>query len=413
MPERQLCPVADLLGLIRRQQQSDLMWAGQLLIAAAAVALLWALHRLRVRELVLRERQFREAIDTMPAMAYIMMPDGTRTFLNQRLRDYTGLGADDHIPIAPTPVVHPDDVELVRTAWQRAFATGENVEYELRIRGPDETYRWFFTRAVAARDKHGKVTKWYGVTTDIEDRKRSELERERLRALEAELAHLNRVSTMGELTASLAHEITQPITAIVSNASAAVRWLERDPPDCAGASRSTKRILEDGARAVEIIDRTRSLYKKAPPRREPFDLNASIRDMLVLIESRATRHAVSIHTALAPDLPETTADKVQLQQVLLNLMLNAIEAMNESGGELTVTSALDEDGHLRCSVSDTGVGLPPEHADDIFRAFFTTKPHGTGMGLAISGSIIESHGGRLWASANKGRGATFLFTLPC
>ena len=389
------------------------MWAVQVLIVTAAIALLWALHVLRVRELVLRERRFREAIDAMPAMAYIMMPDGTRTFLNQRLRDYTGLGADDHIPIAPVPVVHPDNVELVRAAWQRAFATGEDVEYELRIRGPDGTYRWFFTRAVAARDKHGKVTKWYGVTTDIEDRKRSELERERFRALEAELAHVNRVSTMGELTASLAHEITQPITAIVSNASAAVRWLERDQPDCAGACRSAKRILEDSARAAEIIDRVRSLYKKAPPRREPFELNASVRDMLALIDDQATRHAVSIRTALAPDLPETTADRVQLQQVLLNLMLNAIEAMNESGGELTLTSELDEAGHLRCSVSDTGVGLPPDHTDQIFTAFFTTKSRGTGMGLAISGSIIESHGGRLWARANKGRGATFLFTLPC
>jgi signal transduction histidine kinase len=287
------------------------------------------------------------------------------------------------------------------------------VEYELRIRGPDGTYRWFFTRAVAAKDKHGNVTKWYGVTTDIEDRKRSELERERFRVLEAELAHVNRVSTMGELTASLAHEITQPITAIVSNASAAVRWLERDQPDCAGACRSAKRILEDSARAAEIIDRIRSLYKKAPPRREPFDLNASIRDMLVLIDDQASGHAVSIRTALAPDLPETTADRVQLQQVLLNLMLNAIEAMTASGGELTVTSELDEDGNLRCSVSDTGVGLPTKDTGQIFTAFFTTKPQGTGMGLAISRSIIESHGGQLWAMANKERGATFLFTMPC
>jgi len=383
----------------------------QVLTVAAALALLWALL-LRVRALMLREQRFREAFDAIPAMAFIVPPDGRRSFVNQWCRDFTGLAADSEHSAARNYALHPDDVELNRTMWAQAIATGEPIEFESRIRRTDGTYRWFLTRGVPVKDEHGRVTKWCGIATDIEDRRRAEHERERLRALEAELAHINRVSTMGELTASLAHEIAQPITAMATNAGAALRWLERDQPDLAGVSRSVKRILEDGARAHELIDRVRSMYKKVPVRHEPADVNAGIRDVLSLIQYEAERHCVSIHAVLAPDLPSTTADRVQMRQVLMNLMLNAIEAMKDSGGELTVTSERDEHRHLKCSVSDTGVGLPVEHGDRIFDAFVTTKPTGSGMGLAICKSIIESHGGRLWATANAGPGATFQFTLP-
>ncbi|HTA74460.1 MAG TPA: ATP-binding protein, partial [Gemmatimonadaceae bacterium] len=190
-----------------------------------------------------------------------------------------------------------------------------------------------------------------------------------------------------------------------------LRWLGRDQPDLTGVSRSVKRIVEDGARANELIERVRSLYKNVPVRHEPSDMNDGIRDVLSLIQYEAERHGVSIRAVLAPNLPPATADRVQMRQVLLNLMLNAIEAMKDSGGTLTVTSECDEPGHLKCSVSDTGVGLPAEHGDRIFDAFVTTKPTGSGMGLAICKSIIESHGGRLWATANEGPGATFHFTL--
>jgi PAS domain S-box-containing protein len=384
----------------------------RVLIAVAALALLWALHLLRVRVLTLRERRSREVLDTLPAMAFINLPDGTRSFVNQWMRNYNGLNADEVVVDARRRVVHPDDIERVTGIWQRAFATGEAMEYELRIRGSDGTYRWFFSRVVPVKDQHGQVTKWCGIATDIEDRKQAEHERERLHALEAELAHINRVSTMGELTASLAHEIAQPITAMVTNASAALRWLGRDQPDLTGVSRSVKRIVEDGARANELIERVRSMYKKVPVRHEPSDMNDGIRDVLSLIQYEAERKSVSIRAVLTPDLPPMTADRVQMRQVLLNLTLNAIEAMKDSGGELTVSSALDDPGHLRCSVSDTGVGLPAEHGDRIFDAFVTTKPTGSGMGLAICKSIVESHGGRLWATANDGPGATFQFTLP-
>ena len=378
-------------------------------VVAAALALLWALH---VRQLTLRERRFREVLDTLPAMAFIMRPDGTRSFVNQSARDYTGTGPDVETSSARSRVLHPDDVEQMDAAWQRALATGEPVEFESRIRRTDGTYRWFFTRAVPVKDQHGQVTKWCGISTDIEDRKQAEHERERLRGLETELAHINRVSTMGELTASLAHDIAQPITAMVTNASAALRWIERDQPDVTGVSRSVKRILEDGARANELIDRVRSVYKKVPVRHEPSDMNAGIRDVLSLIQYQAERHCVSIRAVLAPDLPYASADQVQMRQVLLNLTLNAIDAMKDSGGELTITSERDDHGDLTCSVRDTGVGLPAEHGDRIFDAFVTTKPTGSGMGLAICKSIIESHGGRLWATANEGPGATFHFTLP-
>ena len=217
---------------------------------------------------------------------------------------------------------------------------------------------------------------------------------------------------MGELAASLSHELKQPITATIMNAKSSLRWLKRDQPDLEEACEATDRIVEDGKRAGDIINRLRSLYKKSPPKRELVDVNEIVREMVVLLRGEANRYAVSVRMDLAAGLPKITADRVQLQQVLMNLMLNAIEAMKETGGVLTVKSQPEEDSRVMISVSDTGVGLPDQKADEIFNAFFTTKPQGSGMGLSISRSIVESHGGRLWATANSGRGATFHFTLP-
>jgi signal transduction histidine kinase len=287
--------------------------------------------------------------------------------------------------------------------WAQALP--EPFEEEMRIRRTDGEYRWFLSRAVPLRDKRGRVVKWYGAATDIEDRKRAE-------GLQAELAHTNRVSTMGELVASIAHELAQPITATTNNAKASLRWLQRDPPDLTQVRKGTESIIEAGIFASEIINRLRSLYKKAPPKRELVAINEVIGEMVLLLRGEANGYAVSIRTDLAADLPKITADRVQLQQVLMNLMLNGIEAMKETGGVLTVKTGRGEGGQVLISVSDTGVGLPAERADEIFNAFFTTKPQGSGMGLAISRSIVESHGGRLWATSHDGRGATFHFTLP-
>jgi C4-dicarboxylate-specific signal transduction histidine kinase len=247
---------------------------------------------------------------------------------------------------------------------------------------------------------------------DITERKRTEEERERSRQLEADLARINRMSMMGELAASLGHEINQPIGAAAVNAGACLRWLQREPPEIEEARQTASRIVSDLARVGDIIQRNRSLYRRGTPRREPIDLNEIIRQMVVLLHDAANGQSISIQTDLDAALPTTTADHVQLQQVLMNLMLNGIEAMKDESGELSVTSTRTEDGQLLISVSDSGTGLPGEERERIFEAFFTTKPQGTGMGLSISRRIIESHGGRLWASPKTGRGATFQFTLP-
>jgi signal transduction histidine kinase len=245
------------------------------------------------------------------------------------------------------------------------------------------------------------------------ERKLAREERERLRQAQADLAHINRVTTMGELTASLAHEIRQPISAAATNAKTCLRWLGRDDPDVAEAREAASRIVKDVTRAADIISRISLLFKKGAQQHELVDANELIREMIALLRSEANRYSISIGTELAEYLPKVMADRVQLQQVLMNLMLNGIDAMKDTtdGGELTVKSEAG-DGELLISVSDTGAGLPPEKSDQVFRAFFTTKNNGTGMGLPISRSIIESHGGRLWVNDTSGRGATFQFTLP-
>jgi C4-dicarboxylate-specific signal transduction histidine kinase len=234
------------------------------------------------------------------------------------------------------------------------------------------------------------------------------------REAQAELARVSRVTTMGELTASLAHEVNQPIAAAVTNANTCLRWLTRDHPDVEEAREAASRIVKDGTRAAEIIKRIRLLFKKGSPERELVDVNEVIREMIVLLRSEATRYNISVRTELAADLHQVLGDRVQLDQVMRNLIVNSIDATKEVDGarELAVKSQRTEKEEVLVSVSDTGVGLPPHQADQIFNAFFTTKPHGTGMGLRISRSIVESHGGRLWAADNSPRGASFHFALP-
>jgi C4-dicarboxylate-specific signal transduction histidine kinase len=250
-----------------------------------------------------------------------------------------------------------------------------------------------------------------GAVRDVTERTRAE---EALRQAQADLTRANRVSSMGELTASLAHEVNQPITAAITDANTCLRWLTRDQPDLDEARAAASRIVQDGRRAGEIVNRVRLLFKKGTPQRELVDLNEIVREMMLLFHSEAIQFAVLVRTELAADLPQVMGDRVQLQQVLMNLMMNSIDAMKDVDGtrELTVQSQRGEDGQVLISVSDTGVGLPPQHADKIFNAFFTTKTHGTGIGLRISRSIVESHRGRLWAIDNPPRGARFCFTLP-
>jgi C4-dicarboxylate-specific signal transduction histidine kinase len=236
---------------------------------------------------------------------------------------------------------------------------------------------------------------------------------EALRQTQSDLAHVNRVSTMGELTASLAHEVNQPIAAAITDASTCLRWLTRDPPDTEEAREAASRAVKAANRAAEIVSRVRLLFKKGTPQREFVDVNEVVREMIVLLHSESTRYSIAVFSDLATDLPQVMGDRVQLQQVLMNLMINSIDAMKgvDAKRELTIKSKRTENEELMVSVSDTGAGLPPQQADQIFNAFFTTKSHGTGMGLRISRSIVESHGGRLWATDNPPRGASFHLTL--
>jgi PAS domain S-box-containing protein len=308
--------------------------------------------------------------------------------------------------------LHPDDRPDTMTALQNAIRAG--VDYDIqgfRICLPDGTVR--FLRTIGHHNSSQGVGEYVGITMDITERKRAEEERERLRQLEADLAHINRVNMMGELAAALAHEIKQPIAASITSANACLRWLAHDPPDLERARAAAARIEQEGNRAADIINSLRSFYKTGTPtERQPVDVKGAIREMTALLRTEAARHSVTIRAQYEADMPHILSDRVQLQQVLMNLMLNAIEAMKDTGGELTIRSGANAEGHLTVSVSDTGVGLPAEGVDLIFDPFHTTKPQGTGMGLTITRSIVESYGGRVWATANQGPGATFHFTLP-
>jgi C4-dicarboxylate-specific signal transduction histidine kinase len=306
--------------------------------------------------------------------------------------------------------VHPEDAALVRQTIERAARDGKDFDHEYRLVMPDGSVKYVHVVTHGLRGESGSI-EFVGAVMDVTGRKRAE---EALRQAQADLTRVSRVTTMGELTASLAHEVNQPIAAAVTNANTCLRWLTRDQPDLEEARAAAMRIVKDGTRAAEIISRVRLLFKKSPPERESVDVNEVIREMIVLVRGEATRYSISLRTGLAADLPPVMADRVQLQQVLMNLMMNAIDAMKDVEGtrDLDINSQRTEHEQLLLSVSDTGGGLPPQQEDQIFDAFFTTKPHGTGMGLRISRSIVESHDGRLWATANPGRGATFHLTLP-
>jgi PAS domain S-box-containing protein len=307
--------------------------------------------------------------------------------------------------------IHPTDRDRVGARWETMVRARTDFEDEYRIVLPDGAVRHIHVVGHPVFSASGELIELVGTHVDVTERKRAEEERERLQLLQADLAHINRVNMMGELTASLAHEIRQPITAVITSADACLRWL-RNPPDLERARLAVARIKEDGTRAADVISHLRSFYKKgASPEREMVDVNQVIREIIVLLHNEASRNSVSVRPELGEEIPKVMADRVQLQQVLMNLMLNAIEAMKETGGGLTIRSQLKQDGQLLISVGDSGVGLPAGSADRIFDAFYTTKPLGSGMGLAITRSIVESHGGRLWATANDGPGTTFNFTL--
>jgi len=309
--------------------------------------------------------------------------------------------------------IHPDDRAQVVESFESARRAGKDFEAHFRLVLPDKTTKYVHGVGHPLFNASGGLIEFAGTLVDVTERRRADEERERLRQVQADLAYLSRVTTMGELTASLAHEIRQPIAAAVTDANTCLRWLVRADPDVEEGREAARRVVKDVTRAADIISSIGVLFKKGAAPRELIDVNQLIREMIVMLRSEANRHDISMRTALDPDLPHVMAARVQLQQVFMNLMLNGIDAMKETSGahELTIKSEAGN-RQLLISVSDTGAGLLPEHADQIFDAFFTTKHQGIGMGLPISRSIVESHGGRLWVTANSDRGATFQFSLP-
>jgi PAS domain S-box-containing protein len=371
-------------------------------------------ERKRAEERLLEsEARFQVMADTAPVLIWMTGTDALCNYFNKPWLDFTGRTMEQEVGTGWVEGVHPDDVQGCFDCFLPAFHARKPFRMQYRLRRADGEYRWVIESGIP-RYAGGEFAGYIGSNIDITDLKRAEAERERLRQVQAELAHINRVTTMGELAGSIAHEIKQPIAAAHTSADACLRWLGRDQPDIKKAQEAISRIIQDVTRASEIINRIRVLFKKGEPEREWVDVNEVIREMVSLMSSEAGRRAISIHTELTPELPKVRVDRVQLQQVFMNLMLNGIDAINEGNvaGDLTIKSQGNPDGHVLISVSDTGIGLPPERADKVFDTFFTTKPQGTGMGLSISRSIIESHGGHLWATGNSDRGATFQFTIP-
>jgi len=484
------------------------------------------------------ERTLELIIDTVPAMVWSAEPDGSADFFNQHYLGYVGRAWDQMNGQGWTAAVHPDDLAGLGAAWARIMASGAPGEAEARLRRHDGAYRWFLFRTSPLRDAGGSITKWYGVNTDIEDRKRVEVELQRaydsfadaqrlsqtgnftadiavdehiwseelyrifeidpsttitvqavrdvihpddLAAFDAdfarslggidfdqvfrivppsgtvkhvhavghliervagrplfigaiqdvtarvvaeealdrsrsELAHVARATTLSALTASIAHELNQPLSGIVTNASTCLRMLDGEPPDIDGARETARRTLRDGDRAATVITTLRDLFRRKAFALEALDLNDATREVLSLSSADLQRQRIVVHTELAPDLPIIAGDRGQLQQVVQNLVRNAVDAMaaiDDRPRNLSILTEREDDDRVRLSVRDAGEGVDPEAVDRLFGAFFTTKAAGMGIGLFVSRSIIERHGGRLWVEPNDdGPGTTFSFSIP-
>src|SRR5579871_1592290 len=355
------------------------------------------------------ERELSSIIETIPGLVWCAAPDGELTYLNQRLLEYTGTSFDAWAQSGWTNLIHADDVELTGRAWAQAIATGQPHEVQCRLRRSDGVYRWFQALGQAAHDSEGRLTRWYGLLIDIDDRKNME---EALRHSQVRLSRAIRTATVGEFAAAIAHEINQPLAAVVTNGQACLRWLAAQPPGIAKAQEAVERIVRDSKEAGEVVRRIRALFKQAAPEKIELDLNEVIGEVLHLLQGEAARRRVAVEADLGHGLAPVVGDRVQLQQLVFNLLLNGIEAMDpvvDRPKELLISSKQPDPETVLVEVQDCGTGL--KDPERIFEAFFTTKENGMGMGLAICRSIIDAHRGRLWAASREGA-TTLSFTLP-
>ena len=363
-----------------------------------------------LRQSELNLRQMTEAI---PEMLWSATPDGAIDYCNTRVLDYSGFSAEEIMGTGWKRIFHSDDVDRATQIWSSSLATGDPFRAEVRtFHVADRTYRWCITSALPLLDQDRRILKWFGTIVDMHDWKQSQ---EELRKTQAELSHVTRVMTMGQLTASIAHEINQPLSGIMTNAGTCLRMLDSDPPNIVGARETARRTIRDGNRASDVITRLRDLFRKKDVVVESVDMNDATQEVIALSLTELQSNSIMVQHEFAENLPEVKCDRIQIQQVILNLLRNASDAMqnvHDRPRELLIKTEKDDGKCVQLTVRDTGTGFPPHATGRLFESFYTTKDNGMGIGLAISRSIIEAHGGRLWASANDGPGCSFAFSIP-
>jgi PAS domain S-box-containing protein len=364
------------------------------------------------RELQRREHELRALTEAIPQQIWSAAPDGTFQYCNQHMLALLGRAESQLHGDGFLEMFHNEDRDLFAAAWNSSLASGQRLEGEWRILCAGEQYRWFLVRALPQRDENGSITRWYGTLIDVDDRDRAQ---RALARTQEEFARLSRVLSMGEMAISIAHEVNQPLTAVVTHAYACLGWLRSESPNLEKARRTTEKIVEEGTRAGAVVKRIRALFSRESRAREIVDINSVIREMGSVLRELALRSEISFHMQLTGGLPQVEVDRVQIQQVLLNLAMNGIEAMSAVSGRqrrLLIASSSSSPREVLVRVEDCGAGVPPEAAGRIFDAFYSTKESGIGVGLSISRTIIEAHDGRLWTVPRPGGGSIFQFTIP-